>query len=49
MMQMDCAQMMGGTGSTMMMIAMGLVWLLIVGVLILAAAALVKYLRSGPR
>ena len=49
MMQMDCAQMMGGTGGTMMMIAMGLVWLLIIGVLILAAAALVKYLRSGPR
>ena len=49
MMQMDCAQMMGGAGGTMMMIAMGLVWLLIVGVLILAAAALVKYLRSGPR
>ena len=47
MMQMDCAQMMGGTGGTEMMIAMGLVWLLIVGVLILAAAALVKYLRSG--
>ena len=49
MMQMDCAQMRGGTGGVAMMIAMGLVWLLIVGVLILAAAALVKYLRSGPR
>ena len=49
MMQMDCAQMMGGSGGAAMMIAMGLVWLLIVGVLILAAAALVKYLRSGPR
>lgn len=49
MMQMNCAQMMGGSGGTAMMIAMGLVWLLIVAVLILAAAALVKYLRSGPR
>ena len=49
MMQMDCAQMMGGSGGTAMMIAMGLVWLLIVGVLILASAALLKYLRSGSR
>jgi len=49
MMQMDCAQIMGGSGGPAMMIAMGLVWLLIVGVLILASAALVKYLRSGPR
>ena len=49
MMQMDCTQMMGGTGGTAMMIALGLVWLLILAVLILAAAALVKYLRSGPR
>jgi tellurite resistance protein TehA-like permease len=30
-----------------MMWAMGLVWLLVVVVLILSAAALVKYLRSG--
>jgi len=30
-----------------MMSAMGLIWLLIVVVLILSAAALVKYLRSG--
>jgi hypothetical protein len=29
------------------MSAMGLIWLLIVVVLILSAAALVKYLRSG--
>lgn len=33
----------------MMMIGMGLVWLLIVAVLLLGIAALVKYLRSGPR
>lgn len=32
-----------------MMWAMGLIWLLVVVVLILSAAALVKYLRSGPR
>lgn len=49
MMQMDCAQMMAGAGGTMMMVGMGSVWLLIAAVLILAAAALVKYLRSGPR
>jgi uncharacterized membrane protein len=30
-----------------MMLAMGLIWLLVVVVLILSAAALVKYLRSG--
>jgi uncharacterized membrane protein len=30
-----------------MMVAMGLLWLLVVVVLILSAAALVKYLRSG--
>jgi uncharacterized membrane protein len=30
-----------------MMWAMGIVWLLVIIVLILAAAALVKYLRSG--
>ncbi|MFG6512110.1 MULTISPECIES: hypothetical protein [unclassified Sulfitobacter] len=35
-------EMMGGG----MMIAMGLVWLLIVGVLVLAGIALVKYIRS---
>lgn len=32
-----------------MMIAMGLLWLLIIGALLLAIAALVKYLRSGSR
>ena len=30
-----------------MMVAMGLIWLLVVVVLVLSAAALVKYLRSG--
>ena len=32
-----------------MMWGMGLIWLLVVIVLILAAAALVKYLRSGTK
>ncbi len=32
-----------------MMWAMGLVWLLVIVVLILAAAALVKYLHSGSK
>ncbi len=40
--------MMNGMTSGMMW-GMGLVWLLIVIVLILAAAALVKYLRSGSK
>jgi hypothetical protein len=30
-----------------MMLAMGVIWLLVVVVLILSAAALIKYLRSG--
>ena len=30
-----------------MMLAMGLIWLLVVVVLVLSAAALLKYLRSG--
>ena len=30
-----------------MMLAMGLLWLLVVIVLVLSAAALIKYLRSG--
>jgi tellurite resistance protein TehA-like permease len=38
--------MMDGMGG--MMWGMGLLWLLLVIVLVLAAAALVKYLRSGP-
>ena len=49
MMQMNGDHMMSGTGGTVMMIGMGLIWLLIVAVLVLAVAALVKYLRSGPR
>ena len=32
-----------------MMVAMGLIWLLVVVVLVLSAAALVKYLRSGSK
>ena len=32
-----------------MALAMGLIWLLVVVVLILLAAALVRYLRSGPK
>lgn len=47
-MSMNCPEMMGG-GSMTMMIGMGLVWLLIIVALLLAIAALVKYLRSGPR
>lgn len=45
-MQMNCPMMMGH-GGAWMMIGMGLVWLLVVVVLLLAIAALVKYLRSG--
>lgn len=33
----------------MTMIGMGLVWLLTIVALLLAIAALVKYLRSGPK
>jgi uncharacterized membrane protein len=40
---------MGGTMSTGMMIGMGLIWLLIVVVLIMAVAALWKYLRSNKK
>lgn len=47
MMQMDCANMMSGAGGIMMMAGMGLLWLLLLAVLLLATAALVKYLRSG--
>ena len=36
-------------GGGMMMIGMGLVWLLTIVTLLLAIAALVKYLRSGPK
>lgn len=49
MMDMNCAQMMSGAGGTAMMIGMGLVWLLVIALLVLGIAALVKYLRSGPK
>lgn len=39
--------MMTGSGGTMMMIGMGLVWLLSITILVLGIIALVKYLRSG--
>ena len=45
-MQMNCPMMMGQESGWMMMVGMGLVWLLIVVTLLLAIAALVKYLRS---
>lgn len=48
-MDMNCMAMMTGRGGGLMMVGMGLVWLLGVAVLLLAAAALIKYLRSGPR
>lgn len=41
-------QMMDGMG-WMMAGGMWLVWLLVVAVLVLGIAALVKYLRSGPK
>ena len=41
----DCP--MTAYGGGLMMITMGVVWILIVAVLLLAIAALVKYLRSG--
>lgn len=41
-----CEMMMGGTGGWMMMAGMGLVWILVLVVLVLAIAALVKYLRK---
>ncbi len=40
--------MMEGHGM-MMMMGMGVVWLLTIVALILGIAALIKYLRSGPR
>lgn len=49
MMKMNCAQMMGGVGGTAMMIGMMLIWVLVTALLILGVAALIKYLRSGPR
>lgn len=44
---MDGGSMMGG--GSMTMIGAGLVWLLIIIALLLAIAALIKYLRSGPK
>jgi hypothetical protein len=38
--------MMDGMGTNWMMFGMGLLWLLVVVVLILGAAALIKYLRT---
>ncbi|MDQ3482810.1 MAG: hypothetical protein M3448_05325 [Pseudomonadota bacterium] len=49
MMQMDGAQMMSGPSGTAMMIAMSLIWILIIALLVLGVAALLKYLRSGPK
>lgn len=45
-MMMSCP-MMSGAGGTMMMITMGVIWILVVAALLLAIAALVKYLRAG--
>lgn len=45
-MMMQNCPMMGG-GGTIMIVGMGLVWLLVVVTLLLAIAALVKYLRSS--
>ena len=42
-----CFGMMGGGGA--IGFGVGLIWLLTVILLVLAVAALVKYLRSGPR
>ena len=46
-MMMQNCPMTGGGG--MMMIGMGVIWLLTVVALVLAIAALVKYLRARPR
>ncbi len=49
MMGMDCANMMSGPGGVIMMIGMAVFWLLLIAVLILAAAALLKYMRTNER
>lgn len=49
MMEMNCAQTMGGMGGTAMMIGMMLIWVLAIALLVLGVAALIKYLRSGPK
>lgn len=41
----SCPIMMGGGG--IMMIGVGLIWVLVIITLLLAIAALMKYLRSG--
>lgn len=41
MMMMEC--------NGMVMIGMGVVWILTVAALVLGVAAMIKYLRSGPR
>lgn len=43
---MDCPMMMDGWGGPWMMVGAGLAWLLVIAVLVLAIAALLKYLRS---
>ncbi len=45
-MMMDCDGMMSGMGGVIMMLTAGLVWLLVIVALVLAIAALLKYLRS---
>ena len=45
---MNCPMMMNGWGGPWMMIGAGLVWVLTIAVLLIAIAALIKYLRSGP-
>ena len=49
MMQMDDGHMMDGGGGMAMMIGMGVIWLLLAALLVLSIAALIKYLRSGPK
>ena len=49
MMRMDEGQMMDGGGGMAMMMGMGLIWFLIAALLVLGIAALIKYLRSGPK
>lgn len=48
-MPMHACPMMSGPGGVVMMIVMGAVWILVLVTLILSIAALVKYMRSGPR
>lgn len=48
-MQANCMGMMRGGEGGWVMIGASLVWLLVVVALLLAIAALIKYLRSGPK